>query len=295
LTKLADPRRALLGWLLSLGIIAVVIGGGWNLGLGTVAKRLQRQLVATGYLRQAEANARSVPVRRDKALAALNRAVTLAPDDPTVGRVAADLYVELRAYTEAVQWLTRRAQQRLAAPVAGVPDVPEWLARTSLAQSLVMTGRVSEGQSLLVSVERETYEARGKNQLPDPVFALLLNNLAYVNGLAKTNLSDALQMATVAVQLQPTQSAFLDSLGWVEYQLGDYRNAAFHLEQSLRLMMPHESAEMYYHLGAAYARLGKKADARWALNRCLELDPSFYQAVDELRRLSQDLPLPAVV
>ena len=130
--------------------------------------------------------------------------------------------------------------------------------------------------------------------LPDPLFALVLNNIAYVNSLVKRNLPEALQMVTVAVQLQPTQPAYVDSLGWVEYQLGKYSDAAFHLEQAVRLYLPQESAEMYYHLGSAYARLGKKPDARWALHRALELDPSYLEAQDELRTLSQDLPRPSL-
>ena len=101
-------------------------------------------------------------------------------------------------------------------------------------------------------------------------------------------------MVSTAVQLQPRQPAYVDSLGWVEYQLGRHRDAAFHLEQAVRLHLPAESAEMYYHLGAAYARLGKKSDARWALQRSLELDPSFVEATNELRLLGQELPRPAL-
>lgn len=294
LTKLADPRRALLGWLAFVILVGLVLGLGWPYGVGREVRRLRGELVAAGYLRAAEASAHAVPVRRDKALAALNRAVELAPGDPLVTQAAARLYVELRAYAEAAQWLSRRAREAPPATPGSMPAPEELLTRISLAQSLVMTGRAADGQRMLRQVAAEVNAARERNLMPDPLFALMLNNLAYVNCLGKLDLPEALKMVTGAVQLQPGQAAYVDSLGWVEYQLGRYRDAAFHVEQAVRLHLPAESAEMYYHLGAAYARLGKKADARWALNRSLELDPSFFEAADELKTLGQDLPRPAI-
>jgi predicted Zn-dependent protease len=295
LTKLADPRRVLLGWLAFIVLVGLVVALGWPFGVGQGLGHLRREFVAAGYLRAAQADAHAVPARRDQALAALNRAVELSPDNPVIAQAAAQLYVELRAYAEGAQWLSRRAQQSQPPAPGGMPEPEELLTRVSLAQSLVMTGRAAEGERLLQQVEREVYAARERNLMPDPLFALILNNLAYVSCLGKRDLSEALKMVTVAVQLQPTQPAYVDSLGWVEYQLGHYSDAAFHLEQAVRLHMPDESAEMYYHLGAAYARVGKKADARWALHRSLELDPSYLEAVDELKILSQDLPIPSVI
>ncbi len=294
LTKLADPRRALLGWLTFVVALGVVLGVGWPYGVGREVGRLRRQFVASGYLRTADAKAHAVPVRREEALAALNRAVELAPDDPIVAQAAAQLYVELRAYAEAARWLGRRAGQATPPPAGGMPAPEELLTRVSLAQSLIMTGRAAEGERLLGNVASEVYAARGRRLMPDPLFALMLNNLAYVRCLGKLDLPEALKMVTVAVQLQPGQAAYVDSLGWVEYQLGNYSDAAFHLEQAVRLHMPEESAEMYYHLGSAYARLRKKADARWALQRALALDPSLFEAADELKVLGQDLPHPAL-
>jgi len=294
LTKLADPKRVLVGWLAFIVFVGLVLAVGWPHGLGREVRRLQHALVAAGYLRAAEAHAHAVPVRREQALAALNRAVELAPTDPLVAQTAAQFYVELRAYAEAARWLSRRAPEAAPTAPGAAPSPEALLTRISLAQSLVMTGRVAEGERMLQQAASEVYSARERNLMPDPLFALMLNNLAYVNCLAKLDLSEALKMVTMAVQLQPGQAAYVDSLGWVEYQLGSYTEAAFHLEQAVRLHLPEESAEMYYHLGAAYARRGQKADARWALRRSLELDPSFVEAADALRTLGQELPRPAL-
>jgi len=275
--------------------VALLAAAAWPFGLGAQVRRLQRGFAAAGYLRAAETAAQAVPVRREAALHALNRAVALAPQDSIVTRRAAQLYVELRAYAEGAEWLSRRQPPAVAAPAGAPLDPEQLLTRVSLAQCLLMTGRATEGEHELQQVEAEVYAARERNAVPDGLFALMLNNLAYVEALGRVNLLDALKMATVAAQLEPTQAAYLDSLGWVEYQMGEHRKGAFHIEQAVRLHLPRESAEMYYHLGAAYARLGKKAEARWALNRSLELDPSFVEAADELKVLGQDLPRPAIV
>lgn len=293
LTKLADPRRVLLGWVVFVVAVAVILAAAWPYGAGAAVNRLRRDTAASGYLRAAQRAARDVPVRRDAALAALERAVELSPHDPTIVDAAAQLYVELRAYREAAEWLTAKAA---APPTTGqTPELDTLLARVTFAQTLMMTGKEKEGARILEQVSTQLHAARERGLMPDPLFALVLNNIAYVNALAERELPAALEMATLAVQLQPTQSAYLDTLGWVEFQLGDYRDAAFHLERAVRLHLPEESAEMYYHLGAAYARLARRDDARWNLARALELDPSYAEAADELRLLSQDLPQPSLI
>lgn len=294
LTKLADPRRVLMGWVLFLVAVAVVLALAWPYGAGAAVDRLRRDVAASGYLRQAQQAARDVPVRRDEALAALDRAVELSPQDPLIVDAAAQLYVELRAYAQAAKWL--KALPADMAPADGeTSELESLLTRVTYAQSLIMTGRVQEGARLLEQVSTESHAARERGLMPDPLFALVLNNIAYVNALGKRELPTALEMATLAVKLQPTQSAYLDTLGWVEFELGSYRNAAFHLERAVRLHLPEENAEMYYHLGAAYARLSRRDDARWNLARALELDPSYVEAADELRLLSQDLPQPSLI
>lgn len=281
LTKVADPRRTLLGWLVFVGLVAAIVAGGWQFGVGDGLRRMRREFVAIGYLQAAQADAGAVPARRAQALTALNRAVQLAPDHPLVTEAAAQLYVELRAYREALQWLPRDSSDGL-------------LSRVTLAQSLIMTGQAAAGDVILARAQGEVQAGHRQGTVPDPLFALVLNNIAYVQAVAGRDLPQALQMATVAVQLEPAQPAYIDSLGWVKFQLGDYLDAAFDLERAVRLHLPAESAEMYYHLGTACARLGRRDEARWNLRRALELDPSYVEASDELRRLSQDLPRPNV-
>lgn len=242
---------------------------------------MRREFVALSYVRAAQAKALGNPVRREEALADLERATALAPHHPLVSENAAQLYVNLRAYKQALPWLRRQQGQSL-------------LTRVSLAQSLLMTGSREEGAKLLAQVTEEMHRARRAEQLPSRLYALMLNNIGYVSAVADLNVPMGRSLIEAAVNMEPQQAAYVDSMGWAEYQLGNFLPAAFYLERAVRLHLPEESAEMYYHLGAAYARLGRKPTAKLALTRALELDPSYDEAARELKLLSQDLPQPTI-
>lgn len=282
LTKIADPRRVALAWLVCLALALAVGAVTWPLGVGRCCQQLRRQYAALGYLREAGQAAQARPARRAEALAALRRAVALAPDHPIVTETAAGLYIDLRAYAEAIPWLRREAASSLEA-------------RASLGHCLLLTGQTAEGAGLLSQVLRQANAERRAATMPRPRYASLLNHIGYAHALAGTSLPEARTLIASALRLDPGRWEVIDSLGWVEYRLGNYTEAAFHLERAVRLGLPAESAEVYYHLGAAYARLGRKQEARVYLQRCLRLDPSWAEAGRQLRELGQDLPDPAFV
>ena len=280
-TKVADPRTVLRGWL-AFGVLAAVsVALLWPFGLGSAVDRMRRQFVAIGYLQAATSQASGKPVRRAEALQALNRAVALAPDNPLVAEQAAELYVNLRAYEEAIPRLQKERRRSL-------------LASVSLGQCLLMVGRTEEGRSILDRALSESESLRRTHRLPDRLYALVMNNVGYVYALAGEDLPEARAFVQSALKLRPLQPAYEDSMGWVEYRLGRYQDAAFYLERAVRQYLPGESAEMDYHLGAAYARLGRWQAARRSLERCLELDDSWQEARQELKQLGQNLPPPAV-
>ncbi|MHB8997294.1 MAG: tetratricopeptide repeat protein [Armatimonadota bacterium] len=281
LTKIADPRKVALGWLVFLVVVVLLGAVTWPYGTGRVIDDMRRQFVAYGYLREAQIKAQAVPVQREAALAALNRATELAPKQSAITDTAAQLYIGLRAYKESIPWLRQT-----------VPSSP--LVRVSLGQSLLMTGQREEGERLLTQVVREAQDSHRAGTMPPQLYALLLNNVGYVRVLAGLRLPESTRLIAAAVEIQPQQPAYIDSFGWAQYQLGNYLDAAFYLERAVRLYLPGESAEMYYHLGAAYARLGRKQAARVALQKALALDPTLEEATRELKNLSQDLPYPAL-
>jgi len=94
-------------------------------------------------------------------------------------------------------------------------------------------------------------------------------------------LNEALGMIEKAVQLDPTNYAYLDSLGWTYFKLGQYTKA----EENLRKAVARNSAEatVHDHLGELYEKTGrlKLAAAQWeeSLNEyahtaASETDPS---------------------
>ena len=81
--------------------------------------------------------------------------------------------------------------------------------------------------------------------------------------LAERNerLDEAEELVAKAVQLQPQDRAFADSLAWVYYRQGKYAQALDLLE-NLDPQFVQDNAEAAYHLGAVYAALGRNEDAR---------------------------------
>jgi len=75
-------------------------------------------------------------------------------------------------------------------------------------------------------------------------------------------------------QRLPDSPDINDTLGWVYYKKDLASLAVPPLEESLK-QRPN-SAEVLYHVGLAYAKLGDKLKARDALEHALKLDPKLF-------------------
>lgn len=100
-----------------------------------------------------------------------------------------------------------------------------------------------------------------------------MNNLAYSWIEQRRNLLDALDMIRTVVGAGYIDSATLDTLGWGLYELGAYPEAVPPLCQAALLEPGHPEIRM--HLGDAYWRAGRDADARqqWQMALDLEANP----------------------
>jgi len=90
--------------------------------------------------------------------------------------------------------------------------------------------------------------------------SLAMNNLAYLLAEEGIKLRDALLLATNAVLLEPDNGVYLDTLGWVNYKLGEYDRARILLEKAIETGI--EEPEVYLHLGEAYRKLGDEPKAK---------------------------------
>jgi tetratricopeptide (TPR) repeat protein len=100
----------------------------------------------------------------------------------------------------------------------------------------------------------------------DPANAMTLNYLGYMLADKNTRLPEALTMIHKAVELEPMNGAYLDSLGWVYFRLGEYELS----EENLRQAVDRDQADptVHEHLGDLYEKTGRirQAAAQWELS-----------------------------
>jgi tetratricopeptide (TPR) repeat protein len=97
----------------------------------------------------------------------------------------------------------------------------------------------------------------------NPQSAVTLNYLGYMNADRDVRLEESLNYIKQAVSLDPTNGAYLDSLGWAYYKLGKYDLAEETLgKASLRMG---SDPTVQDHLGDLYQKTGrlKQAAAHW--------------------------------
>lgn len=103
-----------------------------------------------------------------------------------------------------------------------------------------------------------------------PNDATALNNLGYFMVERNERLEEALAMIQKAHRSEPTNSSFLDSLGWAYFRLGKFTEAERYLSEAAR-RNPF-SATIQDHLGDVYQKLGKVDPARAAWQQALKLE-----------------------
>ena len=89
----------------------------------------------------------------------------------------------------------------------------------------------------------------------DPNNGMTLNYLGYMMADHNAHLEEALTMIRHAVELDPQNAAYLDSLGWVYFKLGNYDEAEDNLRRAVE-KQPNDPT-IQDHLGELYAKTGK--------------------------------------
>ena len=92
-----------------------------------------------------------------------------------------------------------------------------------------------------------------------PDDAAVSNFYGYVLAEMNRELDLAESLISAALAAEPENGYFIDSLGWVYYQRGEYRDAVTHLERALRILG--DDAVILEHLGDAYAALSRYKEA----------------------------------
>jgi tetratricopeptide (TPR) repeat protein len=148
--------------------------------------------------------------------------------------------------------------------VKGKSNVPSSL---KIPLALATVYESNSKYSAAIDVYRELHESQPDNLVITNNLASLLSDHGDGKGdleLAK-NLSDKL--------LESKQPVFLDTIGWVNYKLGDYQKAVSYLTQVVE-KSPDVNV-FNYHLGMSYKMLGNKEKAKIYLEKSLADDKPF--------------------
>ena len=107
-----------------------------------------------------------------------------------------------------------------------------------------------------------------------PRYAPALNYLGYTWADRGEHLEEAYELIRRALEVDPTNAAYLDSMGWALYRLKRYKEA---LEYQLKAVKAageeEQDATLYEHLGDIYQALGQKKKAIEAWRKAYQLDP----------------------
>lgn len=111
-----------------------------------------------------------------------------------------------------------------------------------------------------------------------PADSALHNNLAYLFARRGQNLEEALALVRRARALEPSQNVYyLDTEGWILFQLGHYEEAAELIRGSIRQMeekLGSSLAESYWHLGQVLEKLGDTDGAVHNYVVAMRVDPA---------------------
>jgi tetratricopeptide (TPR) repeat protein len=187
------------------------------------------------------------------ALATARAALSARPESQEAAITLAEI---LRAEKQ-----TDEAVRLLDGLIARAGDTADWRLLYLRGTTLAMAGRGLDS-------ERDLEAALAL--APDE--PELLNYLGYMWIDRGVNLPKAMAMVQRAVAQRPRSGAIIDSLGWAQYRLGDYRAAVQTLERAA-LLEPGDP-EINDHLGDAYWRVGRRIEAEFQWNRVLTLEPS---------------------
>jgi len=118
----------------------------------------------------------------------------------------------------------------------------------------------------------------------EPTDANAANYLGYMWADREVHLDEALELIARAVALDPENSAYLDSLGWVHYRLGNFEQAEHWLRRAADLGGDVGDGTIYCHLGEVLLINGRPDEGRRYLLLGLDMgceDPEHVRALLE--------------
>ncbi len=178
------------------------------------------------------------------------QAIALFPDHPDISYLLGSLLNQRRKSDEAIPYLERSIQ----------------LKSDYTLDAIGTLAMIYDGKKIYQKSD-SLYEFALEVRPDDP---LLMNNYSYSLSVRGIKLAEALRMAQKAVAADSTNGAYLDTLGWVYFKLGDYSKAFEYIARAVKYR--DTSAEVMEHLGDVYEKLDDLANARVYWQKAMELD-----------------------
>ena len=162
-----------------------------------------------------------------------------------------------------------------------------WLENATLAPSRrefrsAVYGTLGDVKQQLDKWE-ETVDAYERALRLDSENYTAMNNYAYYLSVREENLDKALELATKAVGSDSQNPSFLDTLGWVYFQMEDYQQAKNYIQQSID--SGDASAEVFEHMGDVHEALGNDEQAREWWQKALDKDPERTHLNEKLEQI----------
>lgn len=149
------------------------------------------------------------------------------------------------------------AYELIKKTVNSVPNTPQLIYDYAMAAERI--GKLDEMESELRKVIKL-----------QPDYAAAYNALGYSFADRNINLTEAKTLIETAVKLSPGDHYILDSLGWVEYRLGNYAAAIEHLQKAHNIQA---DPEISAHLGEVLWKQGRQEEAKKVWNSALKNFP----------------------
>ena len=132
----------------------------------------------------------------------------------------------------------------------------------------------------VISVLAMIHESQKEYQISDSLYTsalkidssnvLIMNNFAYSLAERGIRLQEALTMSKKSIEAEPKNSSYLDTIGWIYFRLGDYKNAKKNIEEAVKLES--KNATLLDHLGDVHFKLGEKIKAVELWKNAFDLD-----------------------
>ncbi len=225
----------------------------------------------------------------------LTKVTELDPENDMAWLYAGEAYFQMEKYNEVIE-LTRRGMEHLG-------DDYDLLFLLGLSYNrLDDLERATEYLGRAVDMKPEevnalamlalTYDAREEYETSDSLYGialsldpenhLILNNYSYSLAEREKNLEQALEMSKRAVDQQPENSAYLDTLGWIYFKMGDIDLAKKYVREAIDAGSA--SAVVHDHMGDIYYHLNEHDKAMEYWKKALDLDDAKEETRKKIER-----------